>query len=285
MNFETIDYSLSPRITSTLDQKIPRVIYQTFKSNTVSTVLYSGVKSVIELNPEYRYEFYDDQRMIDFVRNFDCSDFSFDSRALIKAFDDIQPGAGKADIWRYLIIYQFGGVYLDLDVKCLKPLSSMIDSSADIVTNIAGKSYNYDDHINHWVHLFPQWYLMYAPKCSVMKDIIEVCIQAITTRTPIPNSETCLNMLERYTGVCASNYVYRNIFNFRSLEQEARFKPGNYKIKHGINSYDISVLPSTPSIVNNTLKNKHFNDVEDHRKELVNNSNDHWLYQHVFANE
>jgi mannosyltransferase OCH1-like enzyme len=41
-------------------------------------------------------------------------------------YDQAKTLAGKADIARYWIIHQFGGVYLDTDRSCLKPIDELL---------------------------------------------------------------------------------------------------------------------------------------------------------------
>jgi len=289
-----IPTSLTPRITNVNHQKIPRIIHQTFKTNAVTDIFYQNARSFIDLNPEYQYEFYDDSRVKQFIENFDCTEFSFDKNTLVKAYNDIKPGAGKADIFRYLVIYQYGGVYVDIDARCVKPLSKSIDSDSDIVTCVQGAAHNHDNYMDKWYHLFPQWMLMYSPKSTIMKEIIEACIKAISTRTPVPNSESCKNMLERYTGVCCSNYVYRSIFKFRSIEQESRLTPRKISIKHNGEYYNLSILPCLPHIFNDSIINKYIGNISTnsvidtvkyfnvYQQELNKNNNSHWLNQSVF---
>jgi mannosyltransferase OCH1-like enzyme len=35
------------------------------------------------------------------------------------AFDKLKPGAYKADLWRYCILYKKGGIYLDIKYRCV----------------------------------------------------------------------------------------------------------------------------------------------------------------------
>ena len=35
------------------------------------------------------------------------------------AFDKLKPGAYKADLWRYCVLYIHGGIYLDIKFKCI----------------------------------------------------------------------------------------------------------------------------------------------------------------------
>ena len=49
----------------------------------------------------------------------DIKSFDMHNRDL---FDQAPNYAEKADIWRYEILYQYGGLYVDTDFKCLKSL-------------------------------------------------------------------------------------------------------------------------------------------------------------------
>ncbi|MBX7177368.1 MAG: hypothetical protein K1X68_11405 [Saprospiraceae bacterium] len=70
-------------------------------------------------NPDYRYEFYDDQRMNEFMHR------TLNPEAF-ELFCRIQIGALKADFFRYVILYHFGGVYLDIDSLITAKLDTMI---------------------------------------------------------------------------------------------------------------------------------------------------------------
>ena len=49
------------------------------------------------------------------------------------------PKAGKADIWRLAIIYRYGGIYADSDVKALYAFRSYIWPNASVVTGLGSK--------------------------------------------------------------------------------------------------------------------------------------------------
>jgi len=276
---KTIPYSIPPRESAATPQRIPRVIYQTFKSCSVTDPLYNNFLSYINLNPEYAYEFYDDERMAEYVCDFNCRGFNFTAKELKKAFDSLAVPAGKADLWRYLIMYENGGVYTDFDSQCLKPLYHSIDPLDDIVTCRIGWSHNYDNRDHIWLHLFPQWVLFYSPKCMIMKSIIELAVRCINSRTPVPDSGSCPNILERYTGTCVSNYVYRKTFNFRDHEQEFRLKNGIHRINLSGNRYQLHLQYYDANVFNHTILEKNFVDMNSYFNELNNNNTSHWLYQ------
>ena len=41
------------------------------------------------------------------------------SKRVLYAYDKLIPGAFKADLWRYCIIYINGGIYIDIKYECL----------------------------------------------------------------------------------------------------------------------------------------------------------------------
>ena len=109
-------------------QKIPAIIWQTMKTNQVPVSMKDYVDTWITLNPEYEYRFYDDDDIIDFLKN-DFPDF-------LEGYKKIKYGASKADLWRYLVMYKFGGVYADMDCRCLNPLRQWIDPKAAFATQL-----------------------------------------------------------------------------------------------------------------------------------------------------
>lgn len=263
-----------------MSRKIPKIIYQTFKTSELIGILKENKQSYIDLNPDYEYRFFDDDAMHNYVKNYDCSGFSFSKQQLWSAYSSIRIPVGKADLWRYLVIYDTGGIYADIDSKCIKSLDTFISDQDDIVTAIAGPSNNYDDTESVWWHLFPQWFLIYSPKNLIMKRIIEESINCVLSKQPIPDSEDCKNMLERYTGACISNYVYRKkVFNFRNLEQEKNLKCKTFTIKYLTNKYQISILPSIHNLFNDSIIEKNFPSHQIYTSNLEQYNSKHWLFE------
>lgn len=56
----------------------------------------------------------------------DATDFSWSSGYSQWLFENATNLGEKADIWRYEILYQFGGIYSDLDVICYKSFNDLI---------------------------------------------------------------------------------------------------------------------------------------------------------------
>ena len=111
-------------------QLIPRTIMQTNLRDVIPPSMRRALTSILEKNPEYNYTFYSDRRARQFVAE------NFDSVTLA-AFDDIIPGAFKADLFRLCWLHHYGGVYLDMDMEAgTAPLSSIIRPTDRLVTAV-----------------------------------------------------------------------------------------------------------------------------------------------------
>lgn len=88
---------------------IPLVLYLSWGSSEIPYYMKRNIEIVQEANPEFDISFSDDAASRAFlVANFDAD--------VVKAFDCLKPGAYKSDLWRYCILYTYGGVYMD--IKC-----------------------------------------------------------------------------------------------------------------------------------------------------------------------
>lgn len=106
---------------------IPKVIYQTYKNkDLIPQKVYDNIKKYA---PEYKHIIYDDNECINFIKeNF--------GDELVDLFNKYT-GAHKADIFRYLILYKNGGIYLDIKIELTKPLRDIFND--DITYTILSK--------------------------------------------------------------------------------------------------------------------------------------------------
>src|SRR5665647_2747688 len=119
---------LPARTSMEYKQKIPKIIWQTMKTNRVPVFMKNYADTWIEHNPEYEYRFHDDNDITEFITN-EFPDY-------LEGYKKLKYGASKADLWRYLIIYKYGGVYADMDCRCVNPLRQWIDPESAFVTQL-----------------------------------------------------------------------------------------------------------------------------------------------------
>ena len=121
----TIPYSVKASNTSLrTDRSIPYRIMQTMKTTRVPVGMYRAARSWIDKNPEYDYEFFDDERCNQYVKD------HYDVDVLTK-FMVINVGAAKADLFRWLYLNIEGGLYFDADTKCVKPIREWYKKECD----------------------------------------------------------------------------------------------------------------------------------------------------------
>jgi mannosyltransferase OCH1-like enzyme len=90
---------------------IPLNIFQTWHTLDLPLKMKENVELLKQQNPEFKHYLYDDKMCRDFIKN----NFNED---ILYTFDKLKPGAFKADLWRYCILYINGGIYLDIKYRC-----------------------------------------------------------------------------------------------------------------------------------------------------------------------
>lgn len=144
---------------------IPKTIYQTFKSSKLPLLTRWHIYIMKKRNPEYDYQFYDDQMIDDFIEKEYGSD-------IFDLYKRINVGAAKADFFRYAILYKKGGVYLDIDSLLVSKLGKFI-----LPTDCA--------IISHESHggFFVQWALVYEAGHPFLQKTLEVVIDNLKNNT------------------------------------------------------------------------------------------------------
>lgn len=113
---------LKPNITIEPTFNIPFNLFQTWHTLDLPHYMNTTTETLKSENPEFNYYLYDDKMCRDFIQSY------YDDDTLY-AFDSLIPGAFKADLWRYCVLYVYGGVYLDIKYKSVDgfKLSSLMN--------------------------------------------------------------------------------------------------------------------------------------------------------------
>jgi mannosyltransferase OCH1-like enzyme len=92
-------------------QSIPLNLFQTWSTKDLPPKMKECVYRLRKQNPEFKYHLYDDEDCVRFIKeNFEPE--------VVYAFHRLKPGAYKADLWRYCVLYVHGGMYLDIKFEC-----------------------------------------------------------------------------------------------------------------------------------------------------------------------
>ena len=100
-------------------RRIPKLVWQTYKNCNLSAPAVANNEAMRLRNPGYAFHFYDDATAEAFIR-------SHFVPYVANAFVSLTSGIARADLWRYCVLFVYGGVYVDVDVKLKHPLDSIL---------------------------------------------------------------------------------------------------------------------------------------------------------------
>jgi mannosyltransferase OCH1-like enzyme len=160
-NYKLSNKDVPAKLDANYTQIVPLNIFQTMKSDTLSEGMYNARKTWIYMNPEYNYHYYTDEDARNFIKN------NFD-RGVLEAYDKLVPGAYKADLWRYCILYIKGGVYIDIPTLCKVPLREIIPKDVDFVSAR-----------DYWPFGVYNCFMASTPKHPFLKKAIEESVKNI----------------------------------------------------------------------------------------------------------
>lgn len=92
-------------------KKIPLNIFQCWHTLNLPPKMSENVDLLKKQNPEFVHYLYDDKMCREFIQ-------SHFGEEIFYIFNKLKPGAYKADLWRYCVLYIHGGIYLDIKYKC-----------------------------------------------------------------------------------------------------------------------------------------------------------------------
>lgn len=144
---------------------IPLNLFQTWHSMDLPPHMKDCVESLKRDNPEFKHQLFDDEACIEFIRD----NFPPD---VLHAYHSLSPGAYKADLWRYCVLYIHGGIYLDVKLKTIPPFK---------LIQLANKERYVRDREYHFNLGVYQAFLISYPKNPILYDCIRSIVDYVRT--------------------------------------------------------------------------------------------------------
>jgi mannosyltransferase OCH1-like enzyme len=172
---------------------IPKNIFQvSINLNHYLNEIQNQINKTKTLNPEYKYTLItQESEMDDFVNNFFPGEIA-------DCYNKLNIIVAKVDFWRYLVLYKYGGVYLDMDSSIEKPLDELIKQDDESIITAEGNPYFY-----------VQWALIFNKEHPILKQVVELIVDNIKNNT-YPND------IHKMTGPTvyskAINIIHNNLF-------------------------------------------------------------------------
>ncbi|KAF6754504.1 MIPC synthase, partial [Ephemerocybe angulata] len=99
-------------------ERIPRILHQTWKTDTLPDRWQPISQECREMMPDYEYMLWTD----DSSRAFIAEHYPW----FLDTFDNYRYPIQRADVIRYFVLHHYGGIYLDLDIGCLRPMDPLL---------------------------------------------------------------------------------------------------------------------------------------------------------------
>ncbi len=260
---------------------IPKTIYQVFYTKDLAPALQQNIEKIRALNPTWSYELYDDDDMVRIVGEL------YGPRVL-DYYERINPkyGAARADLFRYLLIYAKGGVYLDIKGSLDKPLDEVLRED-DVYLLSRWRNRKGELYEGWGTHQklqkiggqeFQQWHLIAAPGHPFLRKVIENVLENIDAYHPIVGDTGKAGVLA-LTGPIAYTLAITPLINL----YPCRLVDGQQEI--GLR-YSIFAAAPTPFRAHKSIFKHHYTELSEPIVRLSRSGQLLWilyrpLYKHV----
>ena len=166
---------------------IPRIIHQTYFTKDLPNALGRNVAALRALNLDWDYRLYDDAD----IERFIADEYG---AAVLARYRRISPdyGAARADLFRYLVVYRHGGVYLDIKSGADLPFDAVLRADDSFVLsqwdNVQGgtnENWAFHPELRDIAGgEFQQWVIIAAPGHPFLRAVIERVLDNIDHYNP-----------------------------------------------------------------------------------------------------
>lgn len=171
---------------------IEKNIFQSWHTKKLHPLVQEKIDFIKNLNPEYSYNLYNDSDMDNFVNE-------HFSGQIAECYNKLNIIVAKVDFWRYLVLYKYGGIYLDMDSSIKKPLNELIRSTDEAIITAEGNP-----------NIYVQWALIFSKEHPILKKTIDLIISNIQNNS-YPNDIHKMTGPSVYTN--AINTIHMELFN------------------------------------------------------------------------
>jgi mannosyltransferase OCH1-like enzyme len=177
------------RVKDSYNSIIPLKIYQTWHTKEMPRHMRENVELLKRTNPRFEYFLFDDNDCREFIKTHFRPD-------VLNAYDNLIPGAYKADLWRYCVLYVNGGVYLDIKFKCVNGFKLIaLTEKEHFPTDVAMNEYSIGE--NESVY---NGFMMSMPNNTILLNAIYQIVTNVNLKYygKSPLSPTGPNMLGNF---------------------------------------------------------------------------------------
>ena len=196
-------------LSSKMSRKIPKFLFRMaeWEWDELPPVFRTMFKKCVTENPDYTLYYFGRNQSSDFVSSF-YPQFLNDYRS-------VKVGAFRADIFRLLVLYSFGGIYNDIGQTFVRNISDVVNSADEFVSV---------KEINNWG--IYQSFIAAYPRHPLIKAMIDYVMDMVH-RKDYSDCSICI------TGPYAVFNAFNYFFNRKRGEpiSGGLYKMNNYQLK------------------------------------------------------
>lgn len=156
---------------SFISDGFPKLLHQSWKTSSLPQEFAVSRKTCLDANPQHRSILWTDRMNRDFIR----SHYPW----FLETFDAYNSNIKRADAVRYFYMYHFGGVYSDLDVKCIRGFDALAPL-ANISEVVLGRKGNIGSRQS-----IPNAIIMSKPRSVFWLHVIREMARRVNCSTPM----------------------------------------------------------------------------------------------------
>jgi len=170
-----------------MGRRIPKLLHQTYARRNLTDVLWRNLEAIRMMNPGWICQFYDDDDCQSYIRE-EYGQTILDYYLRINE----EYGAARADLFRYLLLYKEGGVYLDVKTGVDRPFDEVLRPDDRYLLshwkngrNSLFANWGIHPELSHIERgEFQQWFIVAVPGHPFLKAVIETVLGNIDRYVP-----------------------------------------------------------------------------------------------------
>ena len=168
-----LDLPLTNKTETTCPETIPRRLHMVDKDLVPSF----SIQSIRNSNLDYTLRYYNDSEARDYV-------YRNAGKHVGRAYDCIHPAAYRGDLFRFVVLFYEGGLYMDADLTPLVPLDELYDSCRDFTLgHDIPQGNTVDENDSYFLPGMQQKILASVPKHPIAKCMIENIVRNVEQRS------------------------------------------------------------------------------------------------------
>jgi mannosyltransferase OCH1-like enzyme len=197
------------------NQSIPKIIHQLWKDDYLPYHLFMMQKSVKYYHSDYNYMFWTDSSLDQFIKKNYPGIWDFYNSGIEYIIQ-------KIDFVRLLLIYHYGGVYIDLDSLCIKNMDYLLNYPCSLINTKKHESFS----DKHYPLIINNAFIASEPRNDFIKHIM---LNIINYKDP-PNYKEYCSFNPLYTKILKSCGPLGITDSYLSYQDKSFIKllPNNY---------------------------------------------------------